>query len=153
MKRNRNKAIAIALGVGAAVLLFFRSRKDIFGLNYSIVGVSSLNVINGLSAIINVRIQNPGVTPFPMYNTTISGQVNVNNSLSLGTATGTMNETLAPGSAIIVPVSVVVNPAILTGGLPAVLQLLNGSGVLFSFVGKITIGGVSSPLNLSYKVL
>lgn len=147
------RMIAIAAGVaGLAYLLFNRARKDVFGLNYSIVGVSGIDLLN-MTVSLQVKITNPTITPFPLYKTTVTGNVSVNNSMVLGTATGYADQLLSPGSAVIVPVSVRVNPAVFNANLGDLVSVLSASGVLFSFSGKITVGGVESPLNMSYKVL
>lgn len=150
---QRNKLVALGVGIaGLAYLLFNRARKDVFGLQYSVVGVSSLNVMT-LEVSLQVKVTNPTATPFPLYNTTLTGTVSVNDSLVLGTATGSANQLLAPGSAIVIPVTAQINPAVFGYDVAQLLQLLNQNGVLFNFSGKIIVGGVSSPVNLSYKVL
>lgn len=122
------------------------------GLTYTLAGVANFNFTGNQRATLLMQISNPTGSDFPFINTEISGNVILNDVAVLGNAFVKLNNYLASGQSIVVPVDFEITNPTITGGVVAAAALLTQKGVNLDFDGQINVSGISYPLHLNYVV-
>lgn len=143
---------ALILGAAGVALLYFltRTAMNLNRLIFKIAGFQNVAIANGsLNATVNILIQNPTDSSFPLYDTVLNADVLVNN-FSVGKAQTAINALLVPGQQIIVPLQVTMAASNFAGGVAALLAAFQGSTNIINVLGTVTIKGVTLPLNLTY---
>jgi hypothetical protein len=140
------------LGAGAVYWLVNRTVRAAYNLSYSVAGFSFANSYQG-NFLVNVRIINSSSAAIPLLGAIIGGNITVNNSIFLGTARGQLDMVLPSNAELIVPVFLNVSPDYMSGGVVALMSLVNKAGFELNFNGALTVAGVSQPVQINYKLL
>ena len=146
------KPLVWLLGAVGAYWLISRTVRAAYNITYSIAGFSFTQVA-GNNFVVNIRMTNNSDATIPLLGARVGGNITVNNSVYLGTAQGQLDMLLPARASVVVPVYMNVAPDYISGGVVALMTLLNKTGVSLTFNGALTVAGVSQPVAIEYKLL
>lgn len=141
--------------IGAAALAFlYYMGKTVMDLNrllFQIAGFRNFNSSSGaVSVTVDILIQNPTGSSFPLYDTTMNATVLINN-FAVGQTTTNINALLVPGQQIIVPLTITMSATNFAGGVAALLASFQTKGTVINILGTVSVKGVPLPIDLIYK--
>ena len=140
--------------LGAAAIAFFyflgKSVMDLNRLIFHIAGVRGVSAGQGVVTIqIDILIQNPTRSTFPLYDTVLQTDILINN-FAIGKAETQINALLVPGEQIMIPLTVNLNASNFAGGVAALLASVQSGNTRVDILGTVNVKGVALPLNLRY---
>ena len=143
----------LILGAAAVAFIYFlgRSVMDLNRLVFQIAGFRNFAAGSGtVSVQVDILIQNPTRSTFPLYDTVLNADVLINN-FAVGKTSTQINALLVPGQQIIVPLTVTMSASNFAGGVAALLASFQTKGTLINILGSCTVKGVPLPIDLRYQ--
>jgi len=146
---NRTLVLAAA---GVAFLYYLtRTALDLNRLIFQIAGIRNFTTGGGqVSVQLDILIQNPTDSVFPLYDTTIDANILINEML-VGKTVTRLNSLLAPGQQIVVPIVATMSAGNAASAIIALITAVRTGTTLVNLLGSVNIKGVALPLNITYK--
>lgn len=138
----------IAVGIAGAVLLWLKSRKNLFNsTTFSFKGIKVEGSL--INPQLTVKINALNNSNHSQDINRIEGQIFLNDTILIGNVLQVEKQVIAPNavSEILLPVNVRLN-----GIIDTISQLISRKAGKYSFVGTVNVYGLNVPVKESYSL-